>query len=565
MNRLKSLTALTLTAAAATSGSLGQTKPQTESDSIGGVKPRRPNIIYIMSDDHATQAISAYGHPISQVAPTPNIDRLAAGGMLFDRAYCGNSISGPSRAAILTGKHSHLNGFRTNGDGFDGTQQTLPKILGADGYRTAVIGKWHLQIHPTGFDYWKVLIDQGEYYNPDFIEMGDTIRARGYTTDIITDYAMEWIDQQRTTDSTQPFFLMLHHKAPHRNWQPAQRHLYLYDTTRFPEPPNLHDRHEGRTAASRQEMSIDKDMMLGYDLKLSMKRGSDRWSPEGWGPDFRNMDSAQRAAYVASYRRSNDEYHRLQPKGKDLVSWKFQRYMRDYCATVASVDENVGRLLDYLRREGLEENTIVVYTSDQSFYLGEHGWFDKRFMYEESMRMPLMVRYPAEIPAGARSSALVQNIDFAPTLLDYCGIDTPRDMQGTSFREVAAQRDGVTPTDWRKSLYYRYFENPGIHNVMQHAGVRTDRWKLIYFFDNSNTSRYRKPVSGSLDGVPDQSLIQPAEYYFELYDLKSDPTEMNNLYGKRGTQKITAELTLELVRLADGYGDKLPPCPELEK
>lgn len=562
MTKLDSLTTLALACVAVSPSAMAA---NGHSKSEKPTQPKRPNVIYIMSDDHGVQAISAYGHPISKVAPTPNIDRLASEGLLFNRAFCCNSISGPSRAAILTGKHSHVNGFRTNGDGFDGTQEALSKILGRQGYSTAVIGKWHLQIHPTGFDYWKVLIDQGEYYNPKFIEMGDTIRAKGYATDIITDYAMNWIDDQRAADSEKPFFLMLHHKAPHRNWQPAQRHLYLFDTTKFPEPETLFDKYENRVAASRQEMSIAKDMMAGYDLKLSMEEGSDEWNQEGWGPDFRNMDSTEKAAYVASYRRSNDEFYRLKPQGDDLIRWKFQRYMRDYCATVASLDENIGRLLDYLKERGLDENTIVVYTSDQSFYLGEHGWFDKRFMYEESMRMPLMVRYPARIAAAGRTDALVQNIDFAPTLLDFCGVPTPDDMQGESFRELAVDKSAKAPKNWRKSLYYRYYENPGIHNVMQHAGVRTDRWKLIYFFDNTNTNNYLKPVAGVLPSREGGVLLtEPKEYYFELYDLENDPTESHNIYGTKGTEKTVARLTTELLRLATQYNDQLPPCPELK-
>ncbi len=500
----------------------------------------RPNIIYIMADDHAVQGISAYGHPLSKIAPTPQIDRLAAEGVLFDRAYCSNSISGPSRAVILTGKHSHRNGFLRNDRPFDGEQQTLPKILQANGYRTAVVGKWHLGSLPTGFDYWKILVDQGVYYNPDFILTGgDTVRTRGYVTDIITDNSIEWIAQQRRSE--QPFFLMVHHKAPHRNWQPAMRHLYRYENTQFPLPETLFDDYRGRVAASRQEMAIAKDLTDGYDLKLSVGKGSDQWIRRGIAPVFGNMDPRERADYIASYRAGNDRFYDQSPIGDSLVAWKYQRYLRDYFATVAAVDEGVGKLLDYLDRTGLAENTIVVYASDQSFYLGEHGWFDKRFMYEESMRMPLLMRFPKAIPAGSIHSELIQNIDFAPTFLDFCGISVPSDMQGESFRALVDST--ATPPDaWRTSLYYRYYENPGVHNVMQHAGVKTERWKLIYFFDN---------------------LPAPKEYYFELYDLESDPHEMHNLYGSKGTQKIARELTAELKRLAAQYQDTLPPCKEL--
>lgn len=503
---------------------------------------KRPNIIYIMSDDHAVQAISAYGHPLSQVAPTPNIDRLAAEGVRFDRAYCGNSVSGPSRATILTGKHSHANGFRTNADFFDGSQTTLPKVLKANGYATAIIGKWHLKTYPTGFDYWKVLDDQGMYYNPDFVTMsGDTVRQRGYVTDIVADESIEWIDRHKD----RPFFIMVHNKAPHRNFQPAPRHLTLHEHTFFPYPDNLFDTWEGRVAAGRQEMSIAGHLMPAYDLKLYTRR--DGWDPKtDWGPDYRFMDSTEREAYIASYDAANQAYYDNPPVGDSLTRWKFQRYMRDYFSTIAAVDENIGKVLDYLDSTGLAENTIVVYASDQSFYLGEHGWFDKRFMYEESMRMPLVIRYPAEIPAGTEAkNTLVQNIDFAPTLLDWCGIEKPDSMQGESFRAVARGGDrAVKPgRDWRKTLYYRYWENPGIHNVMQHAGVHDGRWKLVYFFSNETPA--------------------PAECYFELYDLKHDPHEMHNLYGTPGTNGVTTRLRRELVRLADYYGDELPPCREL--
>ncbi|WP_294600797.1 sulfatase [uncultured Rikenella sp.] len=503
---------------------------------------KRPNIVYIMSDDHAVQAISAYGHPLSQVAPTPNIDRIAAEGVRFDRAYCGNSVSGPSRATILTGKHSHANGFRTNADFFDGSQTTLPKVLKANGYSTAIIGKWHLKTYPTGFDYWKVLDDQGMYYNPDFVTMsGDTVRQRGYVTDIVADESIEWIDRHKD----RPFFIMVHNKAPHRNFQPAPRHLTLHEHTFFPYPDNLFDTWEGRVAAGRQEMSIAGHLMPAYDLKLYTRR--DGWDPKrDWGPDYRFMDSTEREAYIASYDAANQVYYDNPPVGDSLICWKFQRYMRDYFSTIAAVDENIGKVLDYLDSTGLAENTIVVYASDQSFYLGEHGWFDKRFMYEESMRMPLVIRYPAEIPAGTEAkNTLVQNIDFAPTLLDWCGIEKPDSMQGESFRDVARGGDrAVKPgRDWRKTLYYRYWENPGIHNVMQHAGVHDGWWKLVYFFSNETPA--------------------PAECYFELYDLKHDPHEMHNLYGAPGTKRITLRLQRELLRLADYYGDELPPCREL--
>lgn len=514
-------------------------------------QPKRPNIIYIMSDDHAHQAISAYGHPIGEVAPTPNIDRIAQSGVRFDRAYCGNSISGPSRATVITGKHSHKNGFRRNdGIPFDGSQQTLAKVMGENGYATALVGKWHLISYPTGYDYWNILNNQGEYYNPDFIShTGDTIRRHGYVTDLITDESIEWIEQHRQAaqDGTQPFFIQVHHKAPHRTWQPAERHLYLHEHTFFPYPENFFDDYEGRIAAQRQEMSIasQKDMMFGYDLKLSVGPNTDTWVNDGWGGgEFRWMDSVQKEKYIASYRARNNKFWADPPTGDSLVKWKFQQYMRDYTATIAAVDDGVGKLLDYLDASGLSENTLVIYASDQSFYLGEHGWFDKRFIYEESMRMPLLMKLPGHIPEGfVADQALVQNIDFAPTMLDFAGIETPSDMQGVSFRKIAEGQS--KPKGWRNSLYYRYYEE-GIHNVMQHAGVHAGDWKLVYFYSNEKEG-------------------QPSEYFFELYDLKSDPLEMKNIYGQKGTEKMTQKLMKELNRLAAMYEDTLPPCPELSQ
>ncbi|PXY03138.1 sulfatase [Marinifilum breve] len=492
------------------------------------LEPKQPNIVYIMADDHAVQAISAFDHPLSKLAPTPNIDRIAKGGAMFTNSFCTNSICGPSRAVILTGKFSHVNGFMQNRGGkFDGNQPTFPKHLQKEGYETAMIGKWHLNCEPTGFDYWNVLNDQGEYYNPDFTENGVTEKKDGYVTDLITDYTINWLEEKR--DKSKPFMLMMHHKAPHRNWLPAERHYNLYDTVEFPIPATYFDNYEGRRAAEEQEMNIYRDMYEGHDLKMTIAKGSDSLRYDRWPHLFKRMTDEQLATFRKAYRKKNDDFHDQNLSGKELAKWKFQRYMQDYLATIKSVDESVGRVLDYLEKQGLAENTIVVYTSDQGFYLGEHGWFDKRFMYEESFRMPLLVKYPKGIKPGTVVDELVQNVDYAPTILDFCGANVPEDMQGRSFRPLL---EGEKVDDWRSSMYYHFYEHPGFHMVKRHIGVRTDRYKLIHFYNNIDT--------------------------WELYDLQEDPHEMNNLYGKQGYEKLTAELKTELERLRQQYGDTDP-------
>ena len=488
----------------------------------------RPNIIFIMSDDHARQAISIYGHSIGQIAPTPHIDRIGKEGAVFYNNYCCNSISGPSRAAILTGKHSHKNGFMRNGNkGFDGSQQTLPKILQANGYETAIIGKWHLISKPTGFDHWMILNDQGDYYNPEFITENDTTRHPGYVTDLITQYCEEWLTKRKNPQK--PFFLMMHHKAVHRNWVPAERHYRLYEHVSFPVPDNYFDTYEGRYAAQRQKMNIYRDMYEGHDLKMVAGIGSDSLLYDPWPHAFMGtMTSEEQQRFLEAYRERNDEFYAQKRSFKEVAEWKYQRYLQDYMACVASIDESVGEILDYLQRTGLDKNTIVIYTTDQGFYLGEHGWFDKRFMYEESFGMPMLMRWPGHIKPGTQVTGLTQNIDFAPTFLDMCGIRIPQDMQGVSFRRLV--EDGKTPKDWRKSLYYHYYEFPGFHSVRAHFGVKMERYKLIYFYK---------------------------EKIWELYDLKEDPSEMKNLYGKEGMEKITEQLKTELARLQEVY--QVPP------
>ncbi|MCL2649685.1 MAG: sulfatase [Candidatus Azobacteroides sp.] len=482
---------------------------------------QHPNILYIMSDDHAEAAISAYGSSISKLAPTPNIDRIANEGAQFLSNYCCNSLSGPSRAAVMTGKHSHANGYMKNGDVFDCSQTTLQGILQANNYQTALIGKWHLKVKPQNFDYWIMLNDQGEYYNPSFITENDTTVVQGYVTDLITDYTIDYLDHR---DKDKPFFVMMHHKAPHRNWWPAEKYYHLYDDVDFPLPVNYFDDYNGRIAAGKQKMNIYKDMYEGHDLRMSVAPGSDSLRFDPWPHLFNRMTPEQRRRFNENYRPKNDAFYRLHlADSTDIAVWKYQRFLREYLATVASVDESVGKMLDYLQKNGLLENTIVVYTTDQSFYLGEHGWFDKRFMYEESMKMPLMIRYPKTIHAGTKIRQLTQNIDFAPTFLDMCGIPVPEDMQGISFKPLL---EGKEVKDWRKSLYYHYYEFPGFHSVRKHFGVKTERYKLICFYKDND---------------------------WELYDLQNDPHEMNNIYGKPGTEKITAELKSELDRLQALY------------
>jgi len=458
---------------------------------------QKPNIVFIMADDHAVKAISAYGSEIGKLAPTPNIDRLAKNGAIFNQNYNTNSLCGPSRAVILTGKHSHQNGFRMNGERFDNTQQTLPKILQQNGYQTAVIGKWHLSDEPTGFDYWKILDDQGKYYNPDFITAEDTTRVTGYAQDLITDYSIDWMKQR---NEEQPFFLMVHHKAPHRNWMPALRHTTLYDSVEFPLPDTYFPDFENQQAAEEQLQTIYEDMYEGHDLKLSKHKGTDSLAANPWKDDFERMTVDQKEKWNAAYRPKNDAFWEKDLHGKELAKWKGQRYLREYMATIASVDESVGRIIDYLEAQGLDENTLVVYTSDQGFYLGENGWFDKRYMYETSFRMPLLMQFPKEIEAGSVISEMTQNLDFAPTFLDMAGIEIPEDMQGISFKKVLYGEEAEIGRD---AIYYHYYDFPAFHMVKRQYGIKTDRYKLIHFYDDIDT--------------------------WEFYDLEKDPKEQNNL------------------------------------
>lgn len=486
----------------------------------------RPNIIYIMADDHAVQAISAYGHPLSKLAPTPNIDRIAKNGAIFYRNYCTNSLCGPSRATILTGQFSNENGFRMNGDKFDGSQVTLPKVLQQNGYNTAIVGKWHLGTTPTGFDYYDILNDQGHYYNPDFISNGDTTTVQGYTTDIITEKSLKWLKQQQKSDK--PFFLMIHHKAPHRNWMPPLRYATVYDSIEFPLPDSYFPEFDSTQIAAREQlMTIYKDMYEGYDLKMTVKEGSPELMHDPWHNEFSRMTAEQRATWDSLYQPKNDAFHRANLKGKELDKWMGQRFLHQYLATVKAVDDGVGEVLDYLKENGLDKNTIVVYTSDQGFYLGENGWFDKRFMYEPSFRMPLLMQYPGHIPQGEKINALTQNLDFAETFLDYAGAPIPEEFQGKSFRPVLEGKE--QDSSFRSALYYHYYDFPAFHMVKKHYGIKTDRYALMHFYDNIDN--------------------------WEMYDLQKDPDEHHNIYNDPAYAEVQLRLMEQLQELQKKYKD----------
>ncbi len=465
----------------------------------------KPNIVFIFSDDHAYQAISAYGDP-RKLVDTPNIDRIGKEGIRFNRAMVPNSICGPSRACVLTGKYSHVNGFIDNAAGarFDGSQVTFPKLLQAAGYQTAMVGKWHLGSDPTGFDFWQILPGQGSYYNPAMTKNGQQVKLTGYTTDIIGDISLDWL---KNRDKTKPFCLMSQHKAPHREWEPPARYLGHDKDRKYDEPPTLFDDYSGRGLAEKsQDMTIDKTM-TPKDVKLV--------APGNLTPD-------QLKDWNAYYEPRNKAFKEMKLEGKDLVRWKYNRYMHDYTACIKAVDDNVGKLLEYLDKEGLAKNTIVVYSADQGFYTGEHGWFDKRWIFEESLRTPLLVRWPGHTkPGSVNPSDIVSNIDFAPTFLDAAGLPVPAEIHGKSMVKVL---EGKTPADWRKSFYYHYYEFPGPHKVRRHYGVVTDRYKLVHFYE-------------------------PGVDYWELFDRQKDPLELKSVYGQTEYTAAQKELETELARL----------------
>lgn len=466
---------------------------------------KQPNILFVFSDDHAPQAIGAYGSKINE---TPNLDRIAREGAIFQNSFCANSICGPSRACILTGKHSHKNGFLRNGNRFDGSQMTFPKLMQDAGYQTAIIGKWHLSSNPTGFNHWEVLPGQGSYYNPDLIQMnGEKKRYEGYCTDIITENALAWLKDKRDPDK--PFILMCQHKAPHRNWSPPPRHFSLYKGMDIPEPETLFDDYAGRSKLLREnEMSLKDHFFWGHDMKF---HGESQY-PEQFRPglangEYRRMTDAQKAEWDAAYQPENDKFLKEMKAGeltpKDVIRWKYQRYIKDYLRCIQAVDDGVGAMLDYLDESGLADNTIVIYSSDQGFYLGEHGWYDKRWMFEESLKMPFLIRWPGVIEPGVDAKALIQNIDYGPTFLDVAGAEIPEEMQGRSM--VSMLKDQGQPSaSWRDAIYYAYYENAAVHNVPVHDGVRTVRYKLMFF---------------------------PRTREWNLFDLKEDPQELLSLHA----------------------------------
>ncbi|MBR4782944.1 MAG: sulfatase [Bacteroidaceae bacterium] len=513
------------------------------------------NIVYIMCDDHSYQTISAYG---STVNHTPNIDRLAQRGVRFTNSFVANSLSGPSRACMLTGKHSHANGFTDNTKRFDGNQQTFPKLLRQAGYQTAMIGKWHLVSQPTGFDYWDILTGQGDYYNPTFICNGQHLQRHGYSTNIVTDLALDWLTNKR--DPQKPFCLFIHHKAPHRTWMPDLQDLELFSDSTYELPDNFYDDYSGRRAAQEQRMTIARDMDLVYDLKMADRDStihSYDTTLEHWGRAMYTlrMDSAQQAAWDAHYQPiiadfkqkfGNGQLDKDDPqfstRKSQLNNWKFQQYMRDYLRVIHSVDRNVGRVLDYLEQNNLLENTLIVYTSDQGFYMGEHGWFDKRFMYEESFRTPLIMSLPAAYGGkqGVTSSAMVQNIDYAPTFLQATGTPIPSDIQGVSLLCELQAKDQTGLKSCvrhhanqlkKRNLYYHYYEYPDEHRVNRHFGIRTPRYSLMRFYGDVNQ--------------------------WELYDLKHDPQNMHNLYGQPGKQSLIRRLKKKLQELQKKYDDPI--------
>lgn len=475
----------------------------------------KPNIIFILSDDHATDAISAYSDRFKQIAPTPNIDRIAHEGAILKNTFSTNAICGPSRASIITGKHSHINKYYKNYQGgyFDGSQWTFPKELQQAGYETALVGKWHLASTPQGFDYYKYHIDHGEqgvYWNPTYNENSKKVKEQGYATNITTDFALNWLQQRDTSKS---FCLLLQYKAPHREWTPDTKYEdFLKDLT-IPLPHNFYDNYDGREkTAGNTHMTMD--FFNRRDMKLTPPAGLIGKELNKWY-DYGNKPG--------EYFSPSEDL-----TGNALKEWKFQRYIKDYLATIKSVDDNIGRVLQYLKENGLEENTIVIYASDQGFFLGEHGWYDKRFMYEESIRMPFVIRYPELIQPNTVVNDVISNIDIAPTLLDLAGVSIPKEVQGKSFVENLS---GKTPKNWRQSMYYHYYEYPFWHHVQPHYGIRTDRYKLIHFYYDVDV--------------------------WELYDLQNDPSEMNNLIHSKAHAKLIKKLKKDLNALKKEYRNNM--------
>ena len=503
------------------------------------VAKERPNIVFIFTDDHAPNAIGAYNGWLKSVNPTPEIDKLAEQGMLFENSFCTNSICGPSRAVIQTGKHSHINGFKDNGSRFDWSQPTFPKLLQAAGYETAIYGKTHLGGKPQGFDDWIVLPGQGLYYNPDFLTQEGKITISGHCTDIVTDMAVDFLENKR--DKSKPFMLMVQHKAPHRNWMPAARRLSLYDGIELPEPDSLFDTWEDNASpVVHAEVTIEDYMDLNYDLFLDLTpdfvRGKPGKSedPSSWR-NMQRMSEDQMRVWREAYGPKDAAFHAANLSGKDLLRWKFQRYVKNYLRTIKGVDESVGRLVAKLEALSLSDNTIVIYSSDQGFYLGDHGWYDKRWMYEESLMMPFIVKWPGVIKPGSRSKELIQNLDYAETFLDIAGVSIPKGMQGRSLLPLF---EGKAVEDWRDSIYYHYFEYPGIHMVPRQNGVRSQRFKLINFYQFGE---------------------------WEFYDLEKDPKELNNLYGNPAYSSEIEAHKAKLSELKAHYRDNTDTSEKSEE
>lgn len=530
---------------------------------------QRPNIVYIMCDDHAFQCISAYGSPISKLAPTPNIDRIAQRGMRFDRAFVENSLSTPSRACLMTGLYSNQNGQRQLGEGIDTTRTFFTEQLQQAGYQTAVVGKWHMGCDPKGFDYYHIYNDQGQYYNPQYRGTdtdGKYIVEEGYSTDLTTDHALSFIEHR---DTNKPFCLLLHHKAPHRNWLANTKYFGMYDNVTFSMPETFYDDYETRGSAVRtQKMSVTKDMRWEQDFKVPEMldiANADSWdSYLSLMNEVNRMNPEQRIAWGKYYFPRNRRLLEARLTGKELDEWKYQNYIRDYMSVIKSVDESVGRVLDYLDSHGLTDNTIIVYTSDQGFYMGEHGWFDKRFMYEESLRTPLLIAYPGHIQPGSVCNKLVQNIDYAPTFLDLAGISKPKELPGRSLTPLFKAGDKVK--GWRNSIYYHYYDYPTYHMVRKHDGVRTDRYKLIHFYGAGGLDAVKENKYQHQPGTREYNCMtylnslgyfepkDSAVNYNELYDLQADPHEQNNLYGKPGYEKITKQLQKQLTDYRKSIG-----------
>ncbi len=503
MNYLKSILLSLIFLASHSSQLLAQTS----------TKAKQPNIVFIISDDHAFQAIGAYG---GKLMPTPNIDRIAKEGAIFQNSFVTNSICGPSRATLLTGKYSHQNGYTLNEKKFDVNQFLFSRLLQENNYQTAWVGKWHLGNLPQGFDYFNILRGQGNYYNPDFISSNkDTIKQNGYVTNIITDKSLDWLN---TRDPNKPFCLVIGEKATHREWIPDLPDLGVYDEIDFPIPSNFFDTYEGREAAMHQDMTVEKTMRMNEDVKVHMDYITG---------DFKRLNDEQRAVLKKYYDGVTKEFDEKKLSGKELSKWKFQRYMKDYLAVAKSMDRNIGKILDYLDKNNLVENTVLVYVSDQGFYLGEHGWFDKRFMYEESLKTPFLIRYPTLIKPGTHITRFASNIDWAPTILDLAQVKIPAEVQGVSLVPVLKNNQ---VKQWKDELYYHYYEYPEPHHVSPHFGIRTPQYKLIRFY-NAKTN-------------------------WEFYDLKKDPSEMKNSIHDKNYQSTISNLKTKLAILIDKYEDK---------